>query len=416
MQHIIPMSHKELRSFTLVQKVLAQHLTSHEAAEQATVTSRTIRRWKAKLRDGGPQALVHGNRGQASPRRVPNHERQRIRQLISSRYPDFSPTAVSEQLAECHGITHDSTTIREIMLEAGLWVPRSQRLGHRGIIHRRWRERKAHRGELVQFDGSYHDWFEGRGGLGEVCLLAAIDDATGELLKAQFVPHEGVLPVMGFWQGYSGLYGLPRAIYLDRLSTYKMHLIVARDNPDLKTQLQRAMDTLGVELVFAHSPQAKGRVERLFRTLQDRLSKAMRLKGIVSVADGNRFLVTSFIPVFNRKFSIMPRQQNDVHRVLTKRELAELPDVFCRQEERNVQPDFTISFRTQWYQILPTKGLAIRPRDRVLIREYPDGRLTFFLRHRSLNIKSIAKATSRKPNRPAVIPTLAPELNLRTYS
>lgn len=414
MQHLIPVSHKELRSFTLVQQVLSQRLTTGEAAERATVTSRTLRRWKAKVRDHGAQALIHGNRGKQSPRRIPDVQRQKIHGLITSRYPDFSPTAVSEQLAEHHGITHDPTTIRDVMIEEHLWIPRAQRHGHRGIVHRQWRERKAHRGELVQFDGSYHHWFEARGGLGEVCLLAAIDDATGELLKAQFVPHEGVLPVMGFWQGYSSIHGLPKAIYLDRLSTYKMHLAVARDNPDLKTQLQRAMDTLGVELIFARSPQAKGRVERLFRTLQDRLVKAMRLKGITSVDEGNRFLEQTFIPAFNRKFSVVPRETGDFHRTLTKRELAELPDVLCRHEHRVVQHDFTISFRTQWYQILPTPGLAIRPKEIVLVREYPDGRLGFFLRHRSLNIRSIAKTDSRKLHQSRPFPTLAPELSRRT--
>lgn len=415
MQHLITMSPKELRSLTLVQSVSSQRLTTTEAAERASVTGRTIRRWKVKVRDHGAEALIHGNRGRRSPRRIPDTQRRKIQGLITS-YPDFSPTAVSEQLAEQHGITYDPTTIRDVMIDEHLWIPRSQRHGHRGIVHRRWRERKAHRGELVQFDGSYHHWFEGRGGLGEVCLLASIDDATGQLLHAQFVPHEGVLPVMGFWQEYSGLHGLPKAIYLDRLSTYKMHLTVARDNPDLKTQLQRAMDTLGVELIFAHSPQAKGRVERLFRTLQDRLIKAMRLKGITSVEDGNRFLEKNFIPAFNRKFSVVPREQGDFHRSLTNRELTQLPDVLCRHEHRVVQHDFTISFRTKWYQILPTPGLAIRPRDTVLICEYPDGRLILFLRHRSLNIKPIDKPASHKARQLRLLPTLAPELSRRTYS
>lgn len=410
MQHLISMSPKELRSLTIVQDASSQRLTTSEAAERASVTGRTIRRWKAKVRDQGAGGLLHGNRGKRSPRHIPDTERRKIRDLITSRYPDFAPTAVSERLAEHHGITYDPTTIRDVMIDEQLWIPRSQRPRHRGIVHRRWRERKAHRGELVQFDGSYHHWFEGRGSLGEVCLLASIDDATGELLGTQFVPHEGVLPVMGFWQAYISIHGLPRAIYLDRLSTYKMHLTVAKDNPDLKTQLQRSMDTLGVELIFAYSPQAKGRVERLFRTLQDRLVKAMRLKGIASVEAGNRFLDQNFTPAFNRRFSVVPRERADFHRILSKRELVQLPDVLCRQETRSVQYDFTVSFRSQWYQILPTRGLAIRPRDSVLIREYPDGRLGFFLRHRALNIQPIAKTASRKIRQLRLLPTLAPEL------
>lgn len=416
MQHLIPMSHKELRSFTIVQNVLGKRLTTTEAAEQAAVTSRTLRRWKAKVRRDGATALVHGNRGQPSPGRVPVPERQRIVNLITTRYPDFAPTAASEQLEQDHGIDHHPSTIREIMIEAQLWIPRAQRPRHRGIVHRRWRERKAHRGELVQFDGSYHHWFEGRGALGEVCLLAAIDDATGQLLHAQFVPHEGVLPVMGFWQAYISIYGLPKALYLDRFSTYKMHLTIAKDNPDLKTQLQRAMDTLGTEPIFARSPQAKGRVERLFRTLQDRLVKAMRLKGIVTVETGNRFLQRTFIPAFNKKFSVLPREQHDFHRILSKRELAELPDVLCRQETRSVQYDFTISFRSQWYQILPTRGLAIRPRDAVLVREYPDATIAFFIRHRRLDVQPIAKVSSARLHQLRLIPTLVPKPLTRTYS
>lgn len=416
MTHLIHMSQKELRSFTIVQDTVARRLTTSEAAAQASVTSRTIRRWKAKVRQGGASALLHGSRGKPSPRRILHTQRTTIQELIVHRYPDFPPTAASEQLAEDHGIAYHPTTIREIMIDGGLWIPRSQRPGRRPIPHRQWRERKAHRGELVQFDGSYHHWFENRGGLGEVCLLAAIDDATGELLRARFVPHEGVLPVMSFWQDYIGMHGLPKAIYLDRLSTYKMHLSVAKDNPDLKTQLQRAMDTLGVELIFARSPQAKGRVERLFRTLQDRLVKAMRLKTIASMKDGNRFLERNFIPAFHRKFSVVPREQNDFHRHLSKRELTDLPQTLCRQEERSVQYDFTVSFRTQWYQILPTPGLAIRPKDTVLIREYPDGNLAFFLRHRSLNVRPIAKAAPHKLYRPTLVPTLAPDLTMRTFS
>lgn len=416
MNNLIPMSAKELRSFTLTHDVLTGRLTTTEAAARTSVTSRTIRRWVAKVRQGGAKALTHGNRGKPSPRRILESKRQKIQHLVATRYPGFPPTEATERLQEDHGIVHDPTTIRQIMIDGGLWIPRAQRPTHRGVPHRQWRERKARRGELVQFDGSYHDWFEGRGGLGEVCLLAAVDDATGELLGARFVPHEGVLPVMGFWLGYAAIHGLPKSIYLDRLSTYKMHLTVARDNPDLKTQLQRAMGTLGVELIFAHSPQAKGRVERLFGTLQGRLVRAMRLRGIATIEEGNQFLAKTFIPAFNRQFALPPRDPLDVHRPLSKRELAALPEVLCRQEQRRVQPDYTISFRSQWYQIRPTPKLAIRPKDDVLVREYADGALTFFIRHQRLLVNPIPKRLLNTIRRTSPIPILAPELTLRTYS
>ncbi len=250
------------------------------------------------------------------------------------------------KLRERHGIHRDPTTIREIMVDEGLWIPRSKRGGHHGPVHRTWRERRAHRGELAQFDGSYHPWLEDRlldaAGLPkELCLLASIDDATGDLGHLQFVSDEGVLPVMTFWTQYTHQNGLPRAIYLDRFSTYKMTQDAALQNPDLKTQLQRAMDTLGVQLIFALSPQAKGRVERLFKTLQDRLVKELRIRQISTVEDANLFLTKTFLPAFNRSHHREPREAADFHRPLSKRELEQLPQTLCRMEQRIVHNDFT---------------------------------------------------------------------------
>lgn len=276
-------------------------------------------------------------------------------------------------------------------------------------IHRTWRERRAHRGELIQFDGSYHDWFEGRGETNEQCLLAAIDDATSEVLHAEFAAHEGVLPVMGFWRVYAGRHGLPKAIYVDKFSTYRMHVREARENTDTKTQLQRAMTTVGVEVIFANSSQAKGRIERLFKTFQDRLVKELRFRNISSVKEANRFLTKEFLPAFNKKFAVAPRDQDDFHRPVSIRTLHELQEVFVRREERVVQHDFTCSFRAQWYQILPTPRLAIRPKDRVEIREYPDATLGFFVRGKPIRTATIAKRPPRTMRSPVTI-TLVPHL------
>ena len=384
------MSAKELKKFKIVKEVESGRLTQKKAAKLLNVSDRTVRRWQRVVEQKDAQGLVHGNRGQRSPRKIPSKERNKIKKLLLSRYTDFTPAFATEKLLELHDIKRHRTTIRPIMIELGLWTPKNKHSGKK-VVHRQWRERKTHRGELVQFDGSYHDWFEGRGGINEVCLLAAIDDATGQILHLSFAPHEGTLPVMDFWTKYAGIQGLPQAIYLDRFSTYKMTQKVAQENHDLKTQLERACHTLGVELIFALSPQAKGRVERLFQTLQDRLIKELRLHNICSVEVANRFLEGAFISSFNRKYGIDPKDPTDIHRKLSKRELQEIPDTFCRMNQRTIMNDFTISFKSQWYQILPTKSLAIRPKDEVTVREYPDGTLSFSIRNKQALTKPIAK-------------------------
>lgn len=393
---IIPMSTKEVKKLEAIEAVRSGRLMQKEAAGRLKVTDRCVRYWLADFVRDGAVGLIHGNRGKESPRRVPQQERRTILSIIRTKYPDFGPTLASEKLSELHDIHRDATTVRDLMIAEGLWIPRAERKGAAFVVHRAWRERRAHRGELVQFDGSYHPWFESRllddAGLpAELCLLLAVDDATGEILWAQFAPHEGTLPVMRFWTEYAGLHGLPKAMYLDRFSTYKMTQQIAAQNPDLKTQLERAMKTLGIEPIFALSPQAKGRVERLFKTLQDRLVKELRLRNIRTVTDANRLLSKTFIPSFNKKYQVEPRESADFHRKLGKRELDQLPETLCRMEKRTVMNDFTVSFKSQWYQLLPTKGLAIRPKDDALVREYPDGAVSFSIRNKRTLVTPIAK-------------------------
>jgi transposase len=398
MENII-MSRKENERVKVVRDILAGRRTQTSEAGRLKVTTRTIRYWISSFEQHGALGLIHGNRGQESPRRIPRKERDRILSLIRSRYADFGPTLACEKLLELHGIQRDPKTIRSLMVEEKIWLPGS-RVGRTPAVHRSWRERRSRRGELVQFDGSYHDWFEGRDDKTESCLLAAIDDATGELLWARFVEHEGTLPVMGFFTEYAGKHGLPASIYLDRFSTYKMTQDLAVQNPDLKTQLQRAMKTLGVELIFALSPQAKGRVERLFKTLQDRLVKELRIRNISSAQEANRFLERTYLASYTKKYGVEPKQRQDAHRPL-------LPQTLCRMGMRVLQNDFTVSFESQWFQILKTSGLAIRPKDPVIVRQVPDGSLTFVIRNKLANTKPISKR--RPPEHVSVkhcIPTL----------
>ena len=233
----------------------------------------------------------------------------------------------------------------------------------------------------------------------EACLLATIDDATGRIVKAEFAPHEGVFPVFAFWKAYLEAHGKPRSIYLDRFSTYKMNGAVAKDNPDLKTQFQRAMEALHVDPLFALSPQAKGRIERLFDTLQDRLVKELRLGGISSVEAANRFLEHRFIHAFNTKFAVVPASSVDMHQKLTMKEQAALPSIFSRQEARTIQNDFTFSFKNQWYQLTEQQPATVCKKDIVTIEEHLDHALHVRLRGKTLNVIMLPERpkTSRVP-------------------
>lgn len=391
MKNII-MTRQENERVKVVRDILSGCRTQTGEAKRLGVTTRCVRYWTESFQAYGAEGLVHGNRSKESPRRISKKEREKIASLIRSNYQDFGPTFASEKLSELHGIERDPKTVRSIMVEEKIWIP-GNKASRAVAVHRAWRERRARRGELVQFDGSYHDWFEGRDGQTESCLLAAIDDATGELLWAKFAKHEGTLPVMGFFTEYAGKHGLPASLYLDRFSTYKMTQDVAVQNPDLKTQLQRAMKTLGVELIFALSPQAKGRVERLFKTLQDRLVKELRIRKISSAKEANRFLEQTFLTSYTRKYGVEPKEKQDAHRPLSKREQDLLPQTLCRMEKRVLQNDFTVSFESQWFQVLKTTGLAIRPKDPVVVRQFPDGSLSLAIRSKPTNTKPILKRT-----------------------
>lgn len=409
MNTFISMSAKEVERHRLIEELRAGRMTPEDVAVKAGVTERTVFRWQAAVIAQGVKGLVHGNRGKPNPRKVPKQEAKTIIDLVEKDYLDCTAALIADKLEEEHDIVRDPKTVARILREAKVWESPLARGTKKNFIHRSWRERRANRGALVQFDGSYHDWLEGRAETDEQCLLAAIDDAKSEILHAEFAAHEGVLPVMGFWQEYAGLHGLPQAIYVDKFSTYRMHLNEARENPDTKHQLARAMRTVGTDLIFANSSQAKGRVERLFKTLQDRLIKELRFKDVSTVEEANRFLKDKFIPAFNKKFSVAPRSPQDFHRPVSARELQDLKEVFVRRERRIVQHDFTVSFRTQWYQLLPTPRLAVRPKDEVEIREYPDGALGFFIRNKPAMVEPIAKRLPIEERRKNAV-TLAPQL------
>jgi transposase len=305
----VTMSGKELRRVHVIRQVLAHRLTQKEASTLLGVTDRQIRRLRRRVEQEGDQGLVHRGRGRPSNRRIPEGRKTKILRLYETRYGDFGPTLAVEKLAAHHGIMLSDETLRRWLRARGI-----DHFTRRKRPHRTWRVRKAHVGELVQLDGSHHDWLEGRGP--RCVLMAYIDDASSRVF-ARFYDHEGTIPAMDSFQRYMRRYGVPLALYADKHTTYQ-----SPANPTVDEQLAgvepasqfgRALKELGVQLLAAYSPQAKGRVERLFKTLQDRLIKELRLAGIATMEDANRFL-ESYLPLYNQRFTVPPTKQADLHR------------------------------------------------------------------------------------------------------
>ncbi len=385
------MSTKELDRFQIIKKLIGKHINGTRAARLLHLTTRHIRRLRFKVQQFGPKGLIHGNRGRESHNRIDGDKKKKIIRLLHKHYHDFGPTFASEKLFEDHDIDHDPKTIRHIMVDEGLWKLRTRR---KSDVHRAWRERKSCYGEMIQFDGSYEYWFEERNG--KSCLLAGIDDATGVLVFAKFAEHEGVFPVFGFWQEYLVKNGKPRAIYLDKFSTYNINHQLAQENSDTLTQFERAAKELRMELIKANSPQAKGRVERLFGTLQDRLIKELRLANISTVAEANIFLEKTFIAKFNARFSVEPRNKTDLHQKLNQKEIEQLPRIFSRQTKRTILNDFTFSFHKQWYQLTKEQPATICKKDIVIVEERLDKTIHVRLRGAYLNYKLLPKRPEKQ--------------------
>lgn len=402
---IITMSSKEVDHHNVISRLIRNELNGSQVAKLLKLSTRHVRRLKSRVLKDGAVGLVHVLRGQPGNRRLPDKERNKIIVLLHKHYSDFHPTFACEKLAECHKIVRDPKTIRAIQIDEGLWKPKQKKSGS---THRSWRARRPCYGEMEQFDGSYEYWFEDRGP--KCCLLVAIDDATGNITKAVFVKDEGVFPVFAFWKTYLEEHGKPRTIYLDKFSTYQMNSAVAKDNPDLLTQFQRAAEELHIEIIPANSPQAKGRVERVFETLQDRFIKELRLAKISTMEEGNDFLKT-YLPEFNARFGVVAANTANLHTALTPKERALLPSIFSHQKTRVMQNDFTVAYDTHWFQLLKTQPVTVCKRDQVIVERRLDGSVQIRLRGKFLNYEVLparpkktktkvwvlAKTTPRKP-------------------
>jgi transposase len=364
-EDIIMVRQRELKRLHVIRKVMEGALTQRDAAGLISLTERQIRRIVKRIREEGDEGIRHKSRGRPSKRKLPFKER--IVELYRERYPDFGPTLFTEKLQEREGITVSRETVRIWLIQEGEWKKHRKRKAHR-----QWRERKDHFGEMLQMDGSHHDWFEGRGP--RCVLMAYIDDATGRVY-ARFYDYEGTIPAMDSFKKYIAKYGIPLSVYLDKHTTYKSW---ARKDEfqeaEPVSQFGRALQELGVKMLYAHSPQAKGRIERLFNTFQDRVVKEMLLKGVSTIGEANRFLA-SYLPVYNRRFSVTPKKNENLHRTVT----VELDTILCIKTERTLKNDHTIQYNGKLYQI--DDGIRAK---RVVVEELIDGRMR--IRHGGVTV------------------------------
>ena len=376
-QKLICMSEKELSRYDVIKNLINGKINGTDASKQIGVSVRHIKRLKSSVAKHGAEGLIHKNRGRTSNRQLSPKIVKKAQKLLKEKYYDFGPTFASEKLDENHGIQINKETVRGIMTNLELWQPKPRKQSGKWHV---WRARKDNFGELEQFDGSYHVWF----GNEESCLLLSVDDATGKITHAKFDINESTKAVFRFWVEYFNINGLPLSIYLDKFSTYKINHKNAVDNKDMITQFERAMKQIGVNPITAHSPQAKGRVERMFQTLQDRLVKELRLAGITSIEEADKFL-KKYIPKFNAKFAIVPKRRKNLHKKITEQTKEKLPQIFSIQNQRIVNNDYTIMFKTNYFQLDREQTTTVYKKDKVIVEEHLDGTIKLRLRSRYLN-------------------------------
>ena len=385
---LVSMSDKELKRLSVLQEICDQRITQSQAAQLLHISERQIRRLLQKYKAQGPAALAHAGRGQISNSRLPEELRLKCLNIVSDQLHGFGPTLAHEKLTTVHGFDLSVETLRSWMIAADLWMPRSKRL-------KRSYQPRYNRdcfGELIQIDGSHHDWFEGRAA--KCCLLVFIDDATGKLQHLRFCESESTFDYMISTRLYVEQHGKPLAFYSDKHSVFRVNQSSKKDTKI--TQFGRVLSTLNIDIIFANSPQAKGRVERANRTLQDRLIKEMRLEGISSIAEANAWL-PCFIEHFNQKFAKCARNSKNLHRSLTESD-AELEDIFTWQEPRKVTKNLTITYDKCIYLLEPTELNHKLAGQYISILEYPDGTLALMHEGRKLNYSIFNKLAGLQQN------------------
>lgn len=375
---MIPVTDREINRKKYLDRYLCGKLTKSGLAAILKLCIRQIDRILNRYEKYGLKGILHRNRGKPSGNRMECKTQRKINKLLKTRYEGFGATFAAEKLREEAGISVSPTQIRRMQKQLGLWQPK-----RKGRKHRYWREPKKHFGEMAQFDGSEHKWFYWSGEY--YTLLKFVDDATKEILWAEFATSESYKSVMTATINYFRTHGKPVSIYVDCGKAFRVNL----NNPygERITQYQRALNECSVKLIHAYSPQAKGRIERSFGTDQDRLVKEMKLAGIQSLDAANEFLKTYYIPKYNRLFSRKAALSDNLH---TSIEGFVLDDIFCIKNQRKLQNDLTISYKTKLIQIYKNASVRLYPNDSVLVFEHLDGTISVWGKCKKLVFKEVS--------------------------
>jgi len=376
-QKLISMTEKEISRYNIIKNLIDGKINGTDASKQICVSVRQVRRIKVRVKKEGVEGIIHGNRGKESNRKIDNEILAKTIKLLEEKYCGFKPTLAAEKLSELDEIELSNEKVRQIMIENKLWKVKPRKGSKKKYF---WRARKDNFGEMEQFDGSYHNWF----GKDESCLLLAVDDATGKITYAKFDYNESIVAVFKFWLEYLNKNGLPISIYLDKFSTYKVNHKNATDNKDMITQFQRASNQAGFKLIFANSPQAKGRVERMNKTLQDRLVKELKLAKITTIEKANEFLI-EYIPKFNKKFAVVPQKQANLHKEISETMKQKLPQIFSIQNQRVVMNDYTVRFENQYLQLNQEQPTTVYKKDAVIMEKHLNGDIKINLKEHYLN-------------------------------
>jgi transposase len=388
------MSRKERDALIVLERVKRGELKLTEAAEMLSISYRQCGRRNRRYREEGAAGLVHGLRGRTSNRSMPEEVRKQITELYRSRYEGFGPVLFAEKLLAIHQIEVDHETVRRMLIREGLW----QVVRKRKKRHRSWRERRAHFGELVQMDGSHHRWFEDRGV--KCCLMVMIDDATGirMSLLAKEETTEAAMRLLWMW---IERYGVPKSLYTDKKNVFvtsqKDQETARLEGRESLTQFGRSCTRLGTNIVRAHSPEAKGRVERSNGVYQDRLVKELTLQKISEIDETNELLSDGgFDRDLNRRFAVEPREETDYHRDAAAYDLA---SIFCIEEERILSANRTLSFENRVYELAPCLTNYAPAKRTIHVRRYLDGSLHMFYRGNEVGFAEIDPKQKRPPQR-----------------
>lgn len=383
MNDVVTMTRKERDQIAIFEQIKSKKLTQIRASFILKLSLRQIkRRFKRYLKEG-PDGLVHKLRGRKSNHNIDKSIKERILAILRNEFVGFGPTFAAEKLWELHRINVSHETLRQLMIKNNLWEPKQKKKSKHY-----WRERKHCIGELIQVDGSKHIWF----GDQYSTLVVFIDDATSKIMYAEFFDEETIESLSKSTRKYVETHGRPIALYVDRGKVFKINTGKTHNI----TQYHRMLKELGIDLIFAYSPQAKGRVERSFGTHQDRLVKELKLAEINSLEQANEFLHKTYINQHNAKFAVSPKELADLHKSIQN---YDLNSIFCIKESRILKEDNTIVYKTHWFRLDKVQPIMLQKKQAIIVLENFDGTIILMANNKRLFFKEITKPAPKKRER-----------------